>query len=182
MEPAKAAAIAQKSMVCASSCIAAAQFIVSIYEGKMDVVFGEIEQQQMRCLDGQPRFHYPKFGLIAKVDEVHNREQRQAANLARGFVALQPELPVDDVDVTMHPVEAEGEVDIEEVDGQHAKEAALKKGARSACGGTIFDLVPALDEIAVLVEHRTVARYFWPHHENDHAGHGRLHILLTRLF
>ena len=71
MEPAKAAAIAQKSMVCASSCIAAAQFIVSIYEGKMDVVFGEIEQQQMQRLHGKTMFHYPKFGLIAKVDEVH---------------------------------------------------------------------------------------------------------------
>ena len=59
MEPAKAAAIAQNAMMCASSCIAAAQFIVSIYEGKMDVVFGEIEAQNMKRLDGQTIFHYP---------------------------------------------------------------------------------------------------------------------------
>ena len=141
MEPAKAAAIAEKSMVRGSPCIAAAQFIVSIYEGKMDVVFGEIEAQNMKRLDGQTMFHYPKFGLITKVDEVHSREQRQAANLARGFVALQPELPVDDVDVTMHPVEAEGKVDIEEVDGQHAKEVALKKARDQHVEATMTSMI-----------------------------------------
>ena len=95
----------------------------------------------MQRLDGKPMFHYPKFGLIAKVDEVHNREQRQAANLARGFVALRPELPVDDVDVIMHPVEAEGKVDIEEVDWQQAKELALEKARDQHVEATMNSMI-----------------------------------------
>ena len=70
-------------MIIPTSCRNLINFCKDVYAGNRDAIFTEIEAQGLTTAAAEALFAYPKFGLVAAVQDKFMLEKEQALNAAR---------------------------------------------------------------------------------------------------